>query len=100
MYHRVFARELKDDFKLLDESKGRIRKVFDLSNTSLYTLVNNIETDFIIYNSDKTKLEEWSYIRWVTCLSDFKKRKFRCVSEDMEYNENNGYLNKIVFEEK
>lgn len=100
LYGNELLFKLEDDFKLLDESNGRIRKVFDLSKTSLYTLVNNIETDFIIYNSDKTKLEEWSYIKWVTCLSDFKKRKFRCVSEEMEYNENNGYINKIVFEEK
>lgn len=99
LYGKELLLELEDDFKLLDEVNGRIKKDFDTTKTSLYTLVNNIETDFIIYNDEKN-LEDWSYIRWVTCLSDFKKRKFRCVSDELGYNENNGYLNKIVFEEK
>ncbi|MBP3596708.1 MAG: hypothetical protein J6J60_04840 [Clostridia bacterium] len=100
IYVKELQLELKDDFKLLKEENGRSKKAFDTSTTSLYSLVNNIETDIIITNRNKENLKVWSYIRWITCLSDFKKRKFSCVSKDIEYNENNGYINKIVFEEK
>ena len=83
------------ELKLLDIDRGKIKfKTGD----SLYDLINNIsELDIIIQNPDSETLEDWSYIKWTTCLSDFKKRKFKCAG--VGYNENNGYINEIIFEE-
>lgn len=41
--------------------------------------------------------DDWWYCTWTTAASDFKTRKFRCTGT--EYNSNNGYITKIIFEE-
>jgi len=77
---------------------------------SLYTLMKNAtEYELIIQNPDTTikyenpqKYESpknggWSYIKWTTCLADFKRRKFTC--DDIKYNENTGRVSEIVFKE-
>jgi len=47
--------------------------------------------------------ENWWYCTWTTAASDFKSRKFKCVSADggsgVTYNPDTGYIEKIRFEE-
>ena len=47
--------------------------------------------------------DDWWYCTWTTAASDFKSRKFKCVSADggsgVTYNVETGYIEKIRFEE-
>jgi len=40
---------------------------------------------------------DWWYCTWVTAANDFKTRKFKC--NGVTYNEDNGYIERIEFEE-
>ncbi len=89
-----------NNFNLLEESNGKLKKDFNEDDASLYTLVKNIsELDIIIRNPNgESDYGNWSYIKWTTCLSDFKKRKFEC--SEIIYNENTGRIDHIKFKEK
>ncbi|MBR1539616.1 MAG: hypothetical protein IJ629_00245 [Clostridia bacterium] len=53
-----------------------------------------------VVNSDQPTdftQKDWWYCTWTTAASDFKSRKFKCTG--VEYNETNGYIKTIKFEE-
>lgn len=59
----------------------------------------NLKTQRIV-NSEQPSIftnRDWWYCDWTTAASDFKKRKFKCT--EVHYNETNGYIDRISFEE-
>lgn len=63
----------------------------------LAALISTVSLKKQILNNKNTVKSYWDYCTWTTAASDFKTRKFKCTG--VEYDQNNGYIEKISFEE-
>ena len=83
---------------LLDISKRGVVSFIEDSPTSLSDLVARATELEIVKVNDVSDSKVWSSIKWTTVLADFKKRKFECY--EINYNEDTGRIDNIIFKEK
>lgn len=83
---------------LLDISKRGVVSVIENSPQSLSNLVARATELEIVKVNDVSDSKVWSSIKWTTVLADFKKRKFECY--EINYNEDTGRIDNIIFKEK
>ena len=106
--HKLDSKELK----LLNESstnnanyKNKYKKNDISTENVLYKLSKLSDKEIVRDNNgwvdetgQKILSTTLSSVKWTTVGADFLKRKFKCTSID--YNENTGYVDTIVFEER
>lgn len=97
----IFSKNIKyekaDNFTLLKQNK--LRTEFNETNTSLFLLSSNVsDLQIVIENPNTDTWDVWKSIKWTTCLADFKRKKFGC--EEINYNQDTGYIDYIKFKEK
>lgn len=97
----IFSKNIKyeeaNNFTLLKQNK--LRTEFNETNTSLFLLSSNVsDLQIIIENPNTDTWDVWKSIKWTTCLADFKRKKFGC--EEINYNQDTGYIDYIKFKEK
>ena len=95
--------KIKDgEYSLLDGVDDKNSTDSQISDAArLSALITTVSLKKQTVNNNRTPTNfsggDWWYCTWTTSASDFKSRKFKCTGT--EYNQNTGYIEKLIFEE-